>query len=106
MLLKFPLQRIFNVKLLPLPPVSDPEVGQPALAVGLLLCRASYLIKRSSDENIPKIAVPSAIASLLFQEQRIYVSTERLSPNSQQWVPAGTTIFSLVGVASKIVRTI
>lgn len=44
MLLKFPLQRIFSVKLLPLPPISDPEAGQPALALGLLLCRASYLI--------------------------------------------------------------
>lgn len=37
MLLKFPLQRIFSAKLQPLHPVSDPEGGQPAPALGLAL---------------------------------------------------------------------
>lgn len=87
-LLQFPCREYSVLKLLPLPPVSDPGAGQPAPAMELLLCQASYLIKHSSDENIPKIVVPNAIASLLFQEQRMYVSYKRLSPSSQQERPA------------------
>lgn len=77
MLLEFSLQGIFSVKLLPFPPVSDPEAGQAAPAPGLLL------IEHSSEESIPKIAVPNAIASLLFQKQHIYVLNRRLAPKIQ-----------------------
>lgn len=78
MLLQFPLQRIFSIKFLPLPPFLT-QTRQPALCV-TAVCKASSLIKRSSDENMPKIAAPTAVASLLFQEQHIHVSSERPAP--------------------------
>lgn len=98
----FPCREHSVLKLLPLPPVSDPGAGQPAAAVGLLVCQASSLIKHSSDENIPKIVVPNATASLLFQEKHMYVSYKRLSPSSQQQGPAEQSSSPYFGLHQKL----